>query len=65
MTTAQRTALIATTLTCVLAPSGGPHHSNDQDSIMWPFVHADARCARHGIPYLKRAAGPRRKDGTP
>ncbi len=148
MTTAQRTALIATTLTCVLAPSGAaraadwkldrakavaakawndpcagdvqvavapqagadwlastlpsqcritlarelrwnplcpvllheyghlagytdpgnpldPHHSSDPDSIMWPFVHADARCARHGIPYLKRAAGSRRKDGTP
>ena len=147
MTTAQRTALIATTLTCVLAPSGAaradwkldrakavaakawndpcagdvqvavapqagadwlastlpsqcritlarelrwttlcpvllheyghlagytdpdnpldPHHSNDPDSIMWPFTHADVRGARRGIPYLKRAAGPRRKDGTP
>jgi hypothetical protein len=42
-----------------------PHHSSDPHSIMWPFTHADARCARHGIPYLKRAAGPRRKDGTP
>ena len=42
-----------------------PHHSSDPDSIMWPFTHADARCARRGIPYLKRAAGPRRKDGTP
>jgi hypothetical protein len=29
-----------------------PHHSRDPRSIMWPFAHADARCARRGGPYL-------------
>ncbi len=43
-----------------------PHHSSNPNSIMWPFAHADARCAGRGIPYLRQAAaGSRRKGGTP
>ena len=42
-----------------------PHHSDNPNSIMWPFTHADARCAQRGLPYLRRAAGSRRKGGTP
>ena len=39
-----------------------PHHASNPNSIMWAFAHADARCARRGLPYLK---GSRRKGGTP
>jgi hypothetical protein len=43
-----------------------PHHSSNPNSIMWPFAHADARCAGRGISYLRQAAaGSRRKGGTP
>jgi len=42
-----------------------PHHSGNPNSIMSPFTHADARCAQRGRPYLRRAAGARRKGGAP
>ena len=42
-----------------------PHHSSNPDSIMWPFTHADRRCDRRGLPYLRNATGSRRKGGTP
>jgi hypothetical protein len=41
-----------------------PFHSHDPHSIMWPFAHADARCRRNGVPYLKSGPGPRRS-GAP
>ena len=42
-----------------------PHHSGNPDSIMWPFTHADARCARRGLPYLRRAVGCPPQGGAP
>jgi hypothetical protein len=38
-----------------------PHHSSNPASIMWPFTHADARCRRRGVPYLKLGPEPRRR----
>ena len=43
-----------------------PHHSSNPNSIMWPFAHADARCAGRGLPHLRQAtAGSRRKGRAP
>ena len=42
-----------------------PHHSSNPRSIMWPLTHADARCAKRGRPYLRKATGSRRTGGTP
>jgi hypothetical protein len=34
------------------ANAADPFHSADPESIMWPFLHSDPRCARHGEEYL-------------
>ena len=38
-----------------------PFHSHDPRSIMWPQTHADVRCRRRGVQYLKLGPEPRLK----